>query len=85
MLCVDAMSARFETRFCLPACGKSQFWRSSFGSLTGKENTEIFGLFLDPNLNHFKDIESVLSVMARAGVAIRVFRFGHFLKNQQAK
>ena len=39
-------------------------------TLTGKENTEIFGLFLDPNLSHFKDIESVLSVMARAGVAM---------------
>ena len=39
-------------------------------TLSTKDNTEIFGLFLDPNLNHFKDIESVLSVMARAGVAM---------------
>ena len=43
---------------------------ASAPTLSTKDNTKIFGLFLDPNLNHFKDIESVLSVMARAGVAM---------------
>ena len=39
-------------------------------TLNTKENTEIFGMFLDPNLNHSKDIESVLSILASAGVAM---------------
>ena len=38
-------------------------------TLNDKDNTQIFGLFLDPNLDHFKGIESVLSVLASAGVA----------------
>ena len=39
-------------------------------TLNNKDNTEIFGMFLDPNLNHCKDIECVLSIMASAGVAM---------------
>ena len=39
-------------------------------TLNDKYNTQIFGLFLDQNLDHFNDIESVLSVLASAGVAM---------------
>ena len=39
-------------------------------TLNTKENTEIFGMILDPNLNHSNDIESVLSILASAGVAM---------------
>ena len=39
-------------------------------TLNTKENTEIFGMFLDPNLNHSKDIESVLSILASAGAGV---------------
>ena len=39
-------------------------------TLNTKENTEILGMILDPNLNHSNDIESVLSILASAGVAM---------------
>ena len=39
-------------------------------TLNTKENTEIFGMFLDLNLNHSNDIGSVLSILASAGVAM---------------
>ena len=40
------------------------------GDLSKKESTEILSLFMDPKLGHYKNIQSVLAILATAGVTM---------------
>ena len=42
-------------------------------SLSNLNNTEIFSLLLHPDLCHYKNIQSVVGIMANAGVKLVVF------------
>ena len=63
-LCISADKLRLQFREFMLRLGQLA------PTLNTKENTKIFGMILDPNLNHSNDIESVLSILASAGVAM---------------